>query len=116
MMKDFFKERRNLEMNGGQNPTGLPTIQTHLKTKRREYQQQQRQQQPHQQQQQQPETGLKPPRHQSKRSQMAPARNKPLSPIAAAPPPVSDLRQAKNDGNGDGFNSTYSLSSSTLHP
>jgi len=116
MMKDFFKERRNLEMNGGQNPTGLPTIQTHLKNKRREFQQQQRQQQQQQPDQQQQETGLKPPRHQSKRSQLAPTRNnKPLSPIAA-PPPMSDLRQAKNDGNGDGFNSTYSLSSSTLHP
>ena len=104
LMKEFFQERRNLEMNG--NLTGLPSIQTHLKNKRREYQQQQ--------QKPMDESALKPPRHLPKRNSLAHGKAKPLSPIA---PPTKKLEERSSDrAIEEDFNSTYSLSSSTLHP
>lgn len=106
MMKEFFQERRNLEMNS--NLTGLPSIQTHLKNKRREYHQQYQQQKPAD------ESALKPPRHLPKKNSLSHAKAKPLSPIA--PPPKKEEERMSDRIADDSFNSTYSLSSSTLHP
>jgi hypothetical protein len=126
LMKDFFEERRRMEMNGGQNSTGLPNIQTHLKQKRNEYQKQQQQQQQQRQervrndQHRRNQQALKPPQHPVRKGQMTANKNKPLSPIAPDHR-LNNISNNNNDGDGDhddrdGFNSTYSLPASTLHP
>ena len=116
MMTEFFEERRDMEKYGSNNLTALPNIQTTLKSKRRQSQQQQPQQQ------QQPtriasESALKPPRYQPKRNLAAPTlKPKLLSPIAPASEYQFEKSNNGEDSGGEGFNSTYSLSSSTLHP
>jgi len=109
MMKEFFKERRDMEKIGDRNLTALPNIQTHLKSKRQQYQQQQ-----YSNRISSIESNLKPPRHHAKRNTAASLKPKPLSPIA----PVPEYRQGKfinSESENEGFNSTYSLSSSTLN-
>jgi len=109
MMKEFFKERRDMEKK--RDLTALPSIQTHLNSKRRQYQQQQQQQSGRTVS----DSALKPPRYQPKRNSLtATLKPKPLSPIALAP--EYGLDKSNRGDDSDGFNSTYSLSSSTLHP